>query len=102
MALLLVIAVFAVADRWMNGADSQFFTAGNARIVSAPVATVFVAALGMTVVIIAGGIDLSAGTAQSLAATVLAWGLMRPGLASWNPLGGYRTARWERAQPAVS
>ncbi len=85
LALLLVIGVFAVADRWMNGVDSQFFTAGNARTVSAPVATVFVAALGMTVVIIAGGIDLSAGTAQSLAATVLAWGLMRPGFVSWNP-----------------
>jgi ribose transport system permease protein len=85
LALLLVIAVFAVADRWKNGDDSQFFTAGNARTLSATVATVFVAALGMTVVIIAGGIDLSAGTAQSLCATVLAWGLMRPGFASSNP-----------------
>jgi ribose transport system permease protein len=36
---------------------------------------VAVAALGMTVVIISGGIDLSAGTALSLSATVLAWGL---------------------------
>jgi ribose transport system permease protein len=85
LALALVIAVFAVADRWKNGQDSQFFTAGNARTVSATVATVFVAALGMTVVIIAGGIDLSAGTAQSLSATVLAWGLMRASLASANP-----------------
>ena len=41
--------------------------------------------LGMTVVIIAGGIDLSAGTALSLAATVLAWGVMQPALARWNP-----------------
>lgn len=32
-----------------------------------------VAALGMTVIIIAGGIDLSAGTALALSATVLAW-----------------------------
>jgi ribose transport system permease protein len=85
LALVLVIAIFAVADRWKNGDDSQFFTAGNARTVSATVATVFVAALGMTVVIIAGGIDLSAGTSQSLCATVLAWGLMRPTFASSNP-----------------
>jgi ribose transport system permease protein len=85
LALIVVIGVFAVADRWKNGEDSQFFTAGNARTLSATVATVFVAALGMTVVIIAGGIDLSAGTAQSLCATVLAWGLMRPGFASANP-----------------
>jgi ribose transport system permease protein len=84
-ALMLVIIVFGAADRWKNGHDSQFLTAGNARTVSAPVATVFVAALGMTVVIIAGGIDLSAGTAQSLAATVLAWGLMQPSLAARNP-----------------
>jgi ribose transport system permease protein len=85
LALVLVIAVFAVADRWKNGGDSQFFTARNARTVSATVATVFVAALGMTVVIIAGGIDLSAGTAQSLAATVLAWGLMQSALFTSNP-----------------
>ncbi len=84
-ALVLVILVFGVADRWKNGDESQFLTAGNARTVSAPVATVFVAALGMTVVIIAGGIDLSAGTAQSLAATVLAWGLMQSSLAARNP-----------------
>jgi ribose transport system permease protein len=84
-ALAVVIIVFAVADRWRNGDDSQFFTAGNARTISAPVATVFVAALGMTVVIIAGGIDLSAGTAQSLAATVLAWGLMQSALFTSNP-----------------
>ncbi len=84
-ALVLVIVVFGAADRWKNGHDSQFLTAGNARTVSAPVATVFVAALGMTVVIIAGGIDLSAGTAQSLAATVLAWGLMQSSLAARNP-----------------
>lgn len=35
--------------------------------------TVAVAALGMTVIIIAGGIDLSAGTALALSATVLAY-----------------------------
>ncbi|HXY35549.1 MAG TPA: ABC transporter permease [Planctomycetaceae bacterium] len=91
-ALLLVIAVFAVADHWKNGENSQFFTAGNARTVSATVATVFVAALGMTVVIIAGGIDLSAGTAQSLSATVLAWGLMRAAFSSSNPWGAIALA----------
>jgi ribose transport system permease protein len=84
-ALVLVIVAFGLADWWKNGDDGQFWSAGNARTVSAAVATVFVAALGMTVVIIAGGIDLSAGTAQSLAATVLAWGLMQSKLAASNP-----------------
>src|SRR5690606_38900740 len=36
-------------------------------------ATVGVAALGMTLIIISGGIDLSAGTAMALSATSLAW-----------------------------
>lgn len=50
-----------------------FFTPRNNRAVSVPTATVAVAALGMTLVIISGGIDLSAGTALALCATVLAW-----------------------------
>jgi len=45
------------------------------RTVAAQTATVAVAALGMTVIIIAGGIDLSVGMAIALCATVLAWSL---------------------------
>ncbi len=85
IALVLVIGIFGAADRVMNGADAQFLTLLNARTVTAPVATVFVAALGMTIVIIAGGIDLSAGTAMSLTATFLAWGLMHKRFADSNP-----------------
>lgn len=85
LALAVVVAVFAIADRWKNGSDSQFLTAENARMIAAATATVVVAALGMTWIIIAGGIDLSAGTALSLCATVLAWSLMQPALAPYNP-----------------
>jgi ribose transport system permease protein len=45
-------------------------------ISSTPVVT---AALGMTIIIIAGGIDLSSGTAMALSATVLAWVLNQGG-----------------------
>src|SRR5262245_12816049 len=72
VALALVFAVFAVADS-MQKDGGAFATARNVRAISAKTATVAVAALGMTVVIIAGGIDLSAGTALALCATVLAW-----------------------------
>jgi ribose transport system permease protein len=75
LALALVVAVFGVADHWVNGEHSEFLSARNARTVSSQTATVVVAALGMTLVIIAGGIDLSAGTALALCATVLAWSL---------------------------
>jgi ribose transport system permease protein len=54
---------------WENG---TFFTAQNGRNILVQAAPVAVAALGMTVIIIAGGIDLSAGTAVALAAVALA------------------------------
>jgi ribose transport system permease protein len=71
-ALGVVVAFFALADRWHDGGGS-FLSARNFSTISVQTATVAVAALGMTVVIIAGGIDLSAGTAIALCATVFAW-----------------------------
>jgi ribose transport system permease protein len=85
LALAIVIACFAVANRWVNGSESTFFTAENARTIAAPTATIVVAALGMTLIIIAGGIDLSAGTALALCATVLATALMSDRLKPFNP-----------------
>jgi ribose/xylose/arabinose/galactoside ABC-type transport system permease subunit len=72
LALAAVVLVFGVADQLLNDKPS-FFTSRNLTTMSAQTATVAVAALGMTVIIIAGGIDLSAGTAIALCATVLAW-----------------------------
>ncbi len=74
LALAGVILFFVVADGIKAGEDT-FWTQQNFRTIAVSTATVAVAALGMTVVIIAGGIDLSAGTAIALCATVLAWGL---------------------------
>jgi ribose transport system permease protein len=72
LAVLLVVALFAAADYFKTGRDS-FLTVGNFRNMASQAAPVAVAALGMTLIIIAGGIDLSAGTALALCATVLAW-----------------------------
>ncbi|MEX2139340.1 MAG: ABC transporter permease [Pirellulales bacterium] len=73
VALLIIIAFFAIAD-WASGGDT-FLTVQNLRTVSRQMCVVAVAALGMTVVVISGGIDLSVGSAIALAATVLAWGI---------------------------
>lgn len=75
LALAAVVLFFAVADRWMNADKATFLTGRNLTTISSQTATVAVAALGMTIIIIAGGIDLSAGTAIALCATVLAWSL---------------------------
>ena len=75
VALASVVLFFAIADRWMNGEKATFLTSRNLTTISSQTSTVAVAALGMTIIIIAGGIDLSAGTAIALCATVLAWSL---------------------------
>lgn len=75
LALFAVIMLFSIADRWTHGQDAKFATEQNLRNVATQTAIVAVAALGMTVVIIAGGIDLSVGTAIALSATMLAWSL---------------------------
>ena len=70
LALILVTLGFAIADQiWGQGRFSEI---RNLRVILVEAAPVAVAALGMTLVIIAGGIDLSAGTASILCATVLA------------------------------
>jgi ribose transport system permease protein len=77
VALLGVVFVFAAADWLVNGEQASFWSMRSLRTAAVQTSTIAVAALGMTVIIIAGGIDLSVGTALSLAATVLAWGLDR-------------------------
>ncbi len=70
LALVLVTLGFALADQvWGQGRFSEM---RNFRVVLVQAAPVAVAALGMTLIIISGGIDLSAGTASMLCATVLA------------------------------
>ncbi|HEV3006449.1 MAG TPA: ABC transporter permease [Pirellulales bacterium] len=72
LTLALVVGFFAVADaRQENGGN--FLSVRNLQTISAQTATVAVAALGMTVIIISGGIDLAAGSTLALAATALAW-----------------------------
>ncbi len=76
LGLLVVALIFgaieynvAVADE----RDPQFFSTASLQIVLDHSSMVGVAALGMTLIIIAGGIDLSAGTAIAMTATVIAW-----------------------------
>ena len=71
LALLSVIVIFAVADT-LQADGGTFLTARNLRVVLAQTSVVAIAALGMTLIIISGGIDLSAGTGLILAGTVLA------------------------------
>ncbi len=70
LALIVVTVGFAIADGiWAQG---RFTELRNLRVILVETAPLAVAALGLTLIIISGGIDLSAGTASMLCATVLA------------------------------
>jgi ribose transport system permease protein len=72
LILAAVIGFFAVADA-LQPRTAHFASVDNLRVVLVQASTVAVAAMGMTIVIISGGIDLSAGSVLALSATVLAW-----------------------------
>src|SRR5689334_6283983 len=78
LALVLVFFFFALVDSLQSG-GGQFLSLRNLQAMLISSALVVVAALGMTAVIISGGIDLSVGTAVALCATVLAWVLKHNG-----------------------
>lgn len=73
-ALVAVILFFAIAD-WMQGGVGNFLSASSVRLVGVQSVKIGIAALGMTLIIISGGIDLSAGTAAALSGCVAALAL---------------------------
>jgi ribose transport system permease protein len=66
LGLLLVAVVFGLL------VGPQFFRAGNLDLMARQTAIVCMAALGMTMVIVSGGIDLSAGSTVALSTVVIA------------------------------
>lgn len=82
-ALLVIVAIFVIADQMVG--SGNFMSWRNARVLSSSAALIAVPALGMTMIIIAGGIDLSAGTALTLCGTVLATSLKYSSAASGDP-----------------
>ncbi|MGE5191506.1 MAG: ABC transporter permease [Deltaproteobacteria bacterium] len=76
LGLVLVLVLFSAADYARSrttGKKPTFASEATAQKVLRDASQVGVAALGMTLIIIAGGIDLSAGATISLCATVTAW-----------------------------
>jgi ribose/xylose/arabinose/galactoside ABC-type transport system permease subunit len=73
IGLLLVALIFGAL------VGPQFFGAGNLELMARQTAIVSIAAVGMTVVIVAGGIDLSVGSIIALSTVVIAL-LLRAGV----------------------
>lgn len=71
MGLVLVIAIFALA----TGASARYLSPFNLRVVLSQTVIVALGAIGMTMIIISAGIDLSVGSAIALASVVTALGI---------------------------
>ncbi|MGD8786960.1 MAG: ABC transporter permease [Phycisphaerales bacterium] len=77
LALVVVYGIFVLI------APPSFATTRNLEMIARQTTIVGVAALGMTMVIISGGIDLSVGSIVALSTVVIAWLLQSAGV---NPL----------------
>jgi ribose transport system permease protein len=82
-ALLFIIALFAAADKFWG--EGFFLSAYNLRVMMSSASLIAVPAFGMTIIIIAAGIDLSAGTALTLCGTVLALQLKHASVPAADP-----------------
>src|SRR3954468_17312323 len=76
LGLIAVIGIFAL----MTDSPSQYLSVRNFRIVVAQTVIVALGAIGMTMIIVSGGIDLSVGSAIALTGVVTALAL-RDGMA---------------------
>ena len=78
-ATLIALVVLAIA---LSFADSSFFTARNLSNLARQVTIIGIISVGMTMVILIAGIDLSVGSVTGLAAVVVTL-LMQAGLNMW-------------------
>jgi len=86
LGLILVALIFGMLI------GSQFFAPANVELMARQTAIVCTAALGMTIVIVLGGIDLSVGSIISLATVVIALLLRRDASPLVAALGGVTAA----------
>jgi len=68
LGLLVVVAIFAIA----SGSPEKFLSPFNIRIVLSQTVIVAISAIGMTLIIVSGGIDLSVGSTIALSGVVTA------------------------------
>lgn len=71
LGLLLVIAIFAI----LIGNPERYLSLKNLRTVLSQTVIVAIGAIGMTIIIISGGIDLSVGSAIALTGVITALGI---------------------------
>src|SRR5689334_12744120 len=111
---LAAVLALSIVFSPVRGGRPVFLDIGNLTDILRQVAEKGILAVGMTAVVISGGIDLSVGSVLALAATMTAWLLMKGGLsfvataalvllcgALWGAVNGFVVARW-KLQPFIA
>jgi ribose transport system permease protein/erythritol transport system permease protein len=97
-AILIVFSFFAVAVE-----GGRFYSPRNLESIARQSAVYATAALGMTLIIVAGGIDLSVGSIIALTAVVVAWALSFSSGEGTDPGGAvYLIHQWPMLLPVVA
>jgi len=96
LALVLIFTFFALAVQ-----GGSFYQPRNLESLLRQSAVYATAALGMTMIIIAGGIDLSIGSVIALAVVVSAWVLNLPQGASAGPAASSQVDHWIHDWPIL-
>lgn len=78
--IALVVLVIVV---YLSLATDTFFTASNLAVVSRQIALSAIIAMGMTLVILTGGIDLSVGSVVAITSVMLGLTMVRWGMPIW-------------------
>src|SRR5689334_21526974 len=78
LGLAIVILVFAL----LSGSPARYLSVANLRIVLAQTVIVAIGAIGMTMIIVSGGIDLSVGSVIALTSVITAQALAH----HWSPV----------------
>lgn len=78
LTITLLTLVFWVLARTLHGND--FLSSANLQVMASHTVITALGAIGMTLVIVSGGIDLSIGSVIALSMVVTAWGVERVGL----------------------
>jgi ribose/xylose/arabinose/galactoside ABC-type transport system permease subunit len=92
IGLVLITALFA----WMTRHSGQFLSAENWQTIAVQTVIVGTAALGMTLIMIAGGIDLSVGSTVALVTVCMALFMKK-----MDPLLPETLRAWKLAMPAA-
>jgi ribose transport system permease protein len=104
---LILVLILAISTSPVRGGRLVFLELGNLTDILRQVSEKGILAVGMTAVVISGGIDLSVGSLLAFGATLSAWLWMRQGVglagsillvtvgcALWGLLNGVVIARW--------